>query len=69
MEEEKPIAERGPMLRCVARTMSIEEANRISEQYEADGYKTEIIKRKRGEITIYEVWITGEPKGFYAKRA
>lgn len=55
-----------PMRRCVTRTMSIEEANRISEQYEAEGYRTEIIKRKRGEIAMYEVWISGEPKGFYA---
>lgn len=67
MSDEEKIIGKKPLLRCVARTMSIEEANRISEQYEAEGYKTEIVKRKRGEISMYEVWISEEPKGFYAK--
>ncbi|NYZ76984.1 hypothetical protein H0O02_01570 [Candidatus Micrarchaeota archaeon] len=65
MNEDKIIGEK-PMLRCVARTMNIEEANAIAERYEAEGYETEIVKRKRGEIAMYEVWIGGEPKGLYA---
>ncbi len=66
MNEDKIIGKK-PMLRCVARTMSIEEANRIAEKYEAEGYETEIVKKKRGEMALYEVWISGEPKGLYAK--
>ncbi len=67
-EEKEKIIGRKPMLRCVARTMSIEEANSVAEKYEAEGYETEIIKRKRGEIAIYEIWITGEPRGLFAEK-
>lgn len=66
MTEDKIIGKK-PRMRMVARTMSIEEANAVAERYEAEGYETEIVKRKRGEIAMYEVWISGEPKVFSAE--
>jgi hypothetical protein len=67
MGEKEKIIGKKPRMKMVARTMSIEEANQIAEKYEAEGYETDIVKRKRGEIAMYEVWISGEPKGLYAK--
>jgi hypothetical protein len=43
-------------MRLVARTQGIEEANRIAEQYELEGYETRVIKKKQGALALYEVW-------------
>lgn len=53
----KPAFEPGGRKRLVARTQSIEEANEVAEQYQLQGYETEIIKRKQGTLSVYEVWI------------
>jgi len=66
MKEDKIIGKKS-RLKMVARTMSIEEANQVAERYEAEGYETEIVKKKRGDIAMYEVWIKGEPKGLFAE--
>ena len=65
MTDDKTIGKK-PRMKMVAQTMSIEEANQVAERYEAEGYETEIVKKKRGEMALYEVWIKGEPKGFFA---
>ncbi len=65
---EKPIGGPGSQYRLVARTQSIEEANRIAEQYEMKGFKTQIVKKRQGTITIYEVWIAKEPEIFSGKK-
>jgi hypothetical protein len=44
-------------MRLIATTQSIQEANRLSEQYEMQGFDTKIMKRKQGGLAIYEVWI------------
>jgi hypothetical protein len=53
--------------RMAARTFSIEEANRISENYESQGFQTRIVEHKQGQMKIYEVWIFMEKDGFFAK--
>jgi hypothetical protein len=53
----KPALEPGMRMRLVATTQSIEEAERIAEQYEMQGFETRIIKRKQGNLSVYEVWI------------
>ncbi len=40
----------------VGRTASIEEAEQISEQYQMRGFKTKVIKKKQGNLALYEVW-------------
>jgi hypothetical protein len=52
----KPAFGPGMQMRLVARTQSIEEANRIAEQYESEGYETKVIKKKQGALALYEVW-------------
>ncbi len=54
----------GPGERLVARTQSIEEANRIAEEYEMKGFQTRISKKKEGNIALYEVWISKKPDVF-----
>lgn len=65
---EKPIGGPGKRFRLVARTQSIEEANRIAEQYEMKGFETQIVKKKQGTITIYEVWAAKEPEILTGKK-
>ncbi len=62
----KPLV--GPEKRAilVARTQSIEEANRIAEQYELKGFETYIVKKTQGGVTLYEVWASKEPEVFSA---
>lgn len=43
-------------MRLVASTQSIEEAERIAQQYELRGYRTAIVKRSQAGIALYEVW-------------
>ncbi|MDD5340548.1 MAG: hypothetical protein PHV13_04855 [Candidatus ainarchaeum sp.] len=44
-------------MRLVATVQSIEEAERLAEQYEMQGFETRIIKKKQGNLSVYEVWI------------
>ena len=53
----KPLIGPETPMRCVGRTTNLEEANLIAERYEAEGYETEIIKKKQGSMSLYEVWI------------
>ena len=53
--------------RMAARTFSIEEANRMAESYESQGYQTRIVEHKQGQMKLYEVWIFMERDGFFAK--
>ncbi len=69
MDEKEPtIIGEEIMIRCVARTQDLVEANRIADEYEAKGYTVNIVKKKRGDIALYEVWVKGEPKTLYAKK-
>jgi len=43
-------------MKLVARTQSIEEAERIAQQYELKGYRTTIVKRSQAGMALYEVW-------------
>lgn len=60
MPMESPIG-RSERMKLVARTQSIEEAERIAQQYELKGYKTSIVKRSQAGIALYEVWAGKEP--------
>lgn len=55
------------MYRCVARTQSIEEAAKVAEHYELQGFKTKILQKKEAGITLYEVWAGKEPDILGAK--
>jgi len=55
------------IVRCVARTQDLMEANRVAEEYEAKGYQVNIVKKKKGSVTLYEVWAKGETKTFEMK--
>jgi hypothetical protein len=44
--------------RLVARTQSIEEANKVAEQYEMQGYSSRIEKKSQGSLALYEVWVS-----------
>lgn len=50
--------------RPVARTMNLTEAEKIAEAYEMKGFKTEIVRKKQGGITMYEVWVEKKPEIF-----
>lgn len=58
---EKPIIGSEETYRMVGRTTNLEEANRLAEHYEMQGFKTHITKKKQGEIILYEVWISKKP--------
>jgi hypothetical protein len=53
----KPALGPGTRMRLIATTQSIEEADRLADQYGMQGFDTKIIKRKQGGISVYEVWI------------
>jgi hypothetical protein len=50
----------GPF-KLVARTQSIEEADRIAEQYVMQGFQTKIVKKSQGGLPLYEVWVMKKP--------
>jgi len=47
---------RAMMGRCVGRTFNYDEAKGICQQFEAAGYETAVIEKKRGGLSLYEVW-------------
>ena len=59
---ERPIGE-DKFMWMVAKTPSIEEAERIAEIYEMKGYKTIIIKEEKAGIKVYEVWVGKKGEG------
>jgi hypothetical protein len=58
---EKPFLGPEENFRMVGRTTNLEEANQLSEQYELRGFTTKIVKKKQGEISLYEVWAGKKP--------
>jgi hypothetical protein len=60
----KPFIGPGKRAQLVARTQSLEEANRIAEAYELKGFQTHITKSRQGSVTLYEVWASREPDVF-----
>ena len=50
--------------RLVLRTMNIEEAERAAASFEMKGFKTEIVRKKQGGLTLYELWIEKKPEIF-----
>jgi len=65
---DKPLIGPAKQFRLAGRTQSIEEANRLAEQYELQGFETRIEKRSQGSLAIYEVWIAKEPEVFSGGR-
>jgi len=61
---DKPVLGPETTMRMVGRTTNLEEANRLAERYEAEGYGTEIIKKIHAGITVYEVWAGKKPDIF-----
>ena len=62
-----PVDDPGRDYRIVARTQSIEEAERIAEQYNLQGFETRIMKKTQGTVYIYEVWASKPPDIFSTK--
>lgn len=56
-----PIITDKPTMRIVARTQSIEEANKIAEAYQLEGFDTQIIKKQQGNMVLYEVYAGKKP--------
>ena len=61
---EKPLIGPETAMRMVGRTNNLEEANRLAERFEAEGYETEIVKKRQAGITYYEVWAGKKPEVF-----
>jgi len=53
--------------RCVGRTQSIEEAQRVAQRYEMEGFTAEIVRKTRAGMTVFEVWVSRAPDVFSAK--
>jgi hypothetical protein len=47
--------------RCVGRTQSIEEAERVAQRYEMQGFEARIVRKSRAGIPLYEVWVSKAP--------
>ncbi|MEW6035861.1 MAG: hypothetical protein AB1529_04570 [Candidatus Micrarchaeota archaeon] len=52
----------------LGRTQSIDEAERLAEQFRMQGYETWITKKAQGQLAIYEVWGSKEPEVFAGKK-
>ncbi len=64
---DKSILSGGPRMRLVGSATTIEEANRIAKRYEAEGYETEIVKKKQAGLELYEVWAGKKPDVFLSQ--
>ena len=60
----KPVLGQKAFMRLVVRTFSIEEAHRISEQFQSQGYNTNIVENKHGSVAVFEVWAGKGREGF-----
>lgn len=54
--------------RCVGRTQSIEEAQRMAQRYEMEGFTAEIVRKTRTGITVFEVWVSRAPDAFSGRQ-
>jgi len=54
----------GASRRLVLRTMNLEEAENAANALEMKGFKTKIVRKKQGGITMYEVWAEKKPEIF-----
>lgn len=50
--------------RIVARTQSLEEADRIAEDYRLRGFDVHITRSGQGSVVLYEVWVSKEQDTF-----
>ena len=64
----KPLFGPGKEFRCIGRTTNLEEANRLAEQYELQGFETQIIKKMQANLVLYEVWVAKESEIFEGKK-
>lgn len=53
--------------RCVGRTQSIEEAERLAQQYQMQGFEAKIVRKAQAGIVLYEVWVSKSPDIFSGK--
>jgi len=60
----KPAVADEKRFRLVARTASIEEAERIARQFEMQGFDTKIVRNTQASLSVYEVWIGKAPEIF-----
>ncbi len=49
--------------KCIARTQNIEEAHKISKQYQLQGFTTKIIEKSESSLSLFEVWIFKKKEG------
>ncbi len=45
-------------MHCIARTQSIEEAERIAENFRMQGFEVKLVAQSRGHLKLYEVWVS-----------
>ncbi|MCI0503492.1 hypothetical protein L0Y65_02155 [Candidatus Micrarchaeota archaeon] len=64
---DRPDIEPEKNTRLVARTQSIEEAERIASQYELRGFTASVVKKSQAGLAMYEVWISRQPDVFSQK--
>ncbi len=53
-------------MQLVARTNSIEDAERVADTYRARGFEAKIVRKERAGIVLYEVWAGKKPDIFKA---
>lgn len=53
-------------MQLVARTNSIEEAEKVADTYRARGFETKIVRKEQAGIVLYEVWAGKKPEIFKA---
>jgi len=58
---EREMIDQNPDFRLVGRAKSIDDAEQIARQYEAQGFMTKIVRKTMGEVSLYEVWAGKEP--------
>lgn len=49
--------------KCVGHTTNIEEAQKIKEQYELQGFEVKIFEKKEAGLILYELWIFKKKQG------
>lgn len=65
----RPFVGPGKHARMVARTQSLDEASRIAEHYQLQGFETQIVKKKQGSVVLYEIYASKEPEIFQSRQA
>ena len=49
--------------KCIGHTVSIDEANRLAQQYQVQGFETKIFEKKEAGLILYEIWIFKKKEG------